>query len=97
MFGVENSGSVVTVGLFEKANNGTLLIDNVSEIPLETQTKILRVLTDQKFYRVNGNKEIFTNIRFLSSSSKDLRKQIELGNFREDLFRCRNKTAQSSK
>jgi len=86
LFGVENSGSVVTVGLFEKANNGTLLIDNVSEIPLETQTKILRVLTDQKFYRVNGNKEIFTNIRFLSSSSKDLRKQIELGNFREDLF-----------
>ena len=62
------------------------MIDNVSEIPLETQTKILRVLTDQKFHRVNGNKEILTNIRFLSSTSKNLRKEIELGNFREDLF-----------
>ena len=50
-----------TLPVFEKANNGTLLIDNVSEIPLETQTKILRVLTDQKFHRVNGNKEILTN------------------------------------
>jgi len=86
LFGVENSDKTTTVGFFEKANNGTLLIDNVSEIPLETQTKILRVLTDQKFHRVNGNKEIFTNIRFLSTSSKSLRKEIELGNFREDLF-----------
>ena len=85
-FGIENPDSTITVGFFEKANNGTLLIDNVSEIPLETQTKILRVLTDQKFHRVNGNKEILTNIRFLSSTSKNLRKEIELGNFREDLF-----------
>ena len=86
LFGIENPDSTITVGFFEKANNGTLLIDNVSEIPLETQTKILRVLTDQKFHRVNGNKEILTNIRFLSSTSKNLRKEIELGNFREDLF-----------
>ena len=86
LFGINNPDSTITVGFFEKANNGTLLIDNVSEIPLETQTKILRVLTDQKFYRVNGNKEILTNIRFLSSTSKNLRKEIELGNFREDLF-----------
>jgi len=86
LFGIENPDSTITLGFFEKANNGTLLIDNVSEIPLETQTKILRVLTDQKFYRVNGNKEILTNIRFLSSTSKNLRKEIELGNFREDLF-----------
>lgn len=86
LFGVENLDSTITVGFFEKANNGTLLIDNVSEIPLETQIKILRVLTDQKFHRVNGNKEILTNIRILSSTSKNLRKEIELGNFREDLF-----------
>ena len=86
LFGVENKDGSTTVGFFEKANNGTLLIDNVSEIPLETQTKILRVLTDQKFYRLNGNKQIYTNVRFLSSSSKDLRKEIELGNFREDFF-----------
>jgi len=86
LFGVENLDSTITVGFFEKANNGTLLIDNVSEIPLKTQIKILRVLTDQKFHRVNGNKEILTNIRILSSTSKNLRKEIELGNFREDLF-----------
>ena len=86
LFGVENLDSTITVGFFEKANNGTLLIDNVSEIPLETQIKILRVLTDQKFHRVNGNKEILTNIRILSSTSKNLRKEIEIGNFREDLF-----------
>ena len=86
LFGVENLDSTITVGFFEKANNGTLLIDNVSEIPLKTQIKILRVLTDQKFHRVNGNKEILTNIRILSSTSKNLRKEIEIGNFREDLF-----------
>ena len=86
LFGVENSDGSIAVGFFEKANNGTLLIDNVAEIPLETQTKILRVLTDQKFHRVNGTKEISTNIRFLSSTSKNVREEIELRNFREDLF-----------
>ena len=55
-------------GFFEKANYGTLLIDNVSEIPLETQTKILRVLTEQKFHRVGGDKHISTDVRVLSST-----------------------------
>jgi two-component system nitrogen regulation response regulator NtrX len=86
LFGVEKKDGTIMSGFFEKANHGTLLIDNVSEIPLETQTKILRILTDQKFHRVGGDKHISTNVRVLSSTNKDLRKEIEIGNFREDLF-----------
>ena len=63
-----------------------MLIDNVSEIPLDTQVKILRVLTDQKFRRVNGTKNILTNVRVFATTSKDLRNEIINGNFREDLF-----------
>ena len=70
----------------EKANKGTLLIDQVSEIPLAIQSKILRVLTDQKFKRVNGNNDINVDVRLICSSSKDLKQEVELGNFREDLF-----------
>ena len=86
LFGLEKNDGTIMQGFFEKANNGTLLIDNVSEIPLETQTKILRVLTEQKFHRVGGDKHISTNVRVLSSTSKDLRIEIEAGNFREDLL-----------
>jgi two-component system nitrogen regulation response regulator NtrX len=86
LFGVEKKDGTIMSGFFEKANHGTLLIDNVSEIPLETQTKILRILTEQKFHRVGGDKHISTNVRVLSSTNKDLRKEIEIGNFREDLF-----------
>ncbi len=86
LFGSENSDGTVTNGFFEKAKDGTLLIDEVSEIPLETQAKILRVLTDQKFKRVNGLKEINVNIRIISTSSKDIREEVNKGNFREDLY-----------
>ena len=86
LFGSENSDGTVTNGFFEKAKDGTLLIDEVSEIPLETQAKILRVLIDQKFKRVNGLKEINVNIRILSTSSKDIREEVNKGNFREDLY-----------
>jgi len=86
LFGSENSNDTTNYGFFEQAKNGTLLIDEVSEIPLETQAKILRVLIDQKFKRVNGNKEINVNVRIISTSSKNIRKEIDDGNFREDLF-----------
>ena len=62
------------------------MIDEVSEVPLETQAKILRVLIDQKFRRVNGSKEINVNIRIISTSSKDIREEVNKGNFREDLY-----------
>ena len=85
LFGLENNDKIVS-GIFEKSNNGTLLIDNISDVPLQTQGKILRVLSDQKFHRVNGANEISVNIRVICSTSKNLKEEIALGNFREDLF-----------
>ena len=86
LFGIENKDGSILQGFFEKADKGTLLIDNVSEIPLDTQVKILRVLTEQKFRRVDGTKNILTNVRVFTTTSKDLRNEIINGNFREDLF-----------
>jgi two-component system, NtrC family, nitrogen regulation response regulator NtrX len=86
LFGIKKSDGTIIQGFFEKSNKGTLLIDNVSDVPLETQAKILRVLTEQKFRRVGDDKEITTDVRVLTSSSKDLREEILAGNFREDLF-----------
>lgn len=85
LFGSENNDKIIS-GIFEKTNNGTLLIDNISDVPLQTQGKILRVLSDQKFHRVNGSNEISVNIRVMSSTSKNLKEEIASGNFREDLF-----------
>jgi len=86
LFGSENSDGVANDGFFEKAKDGTLLIDEVSEIPLETQAKILRVLIDQKFKRVNGVQEINVNVRIISTTSKNIREEVDQGNFREDLY-----------
>ena len=86
LFGSENSDGKISYGLFEKAKDGTLLIDEITEIPLETQAKILRVLIDQKFKRVKGTKEINVNIRIISTTSKNIREEINKGNFREDLY-----------
>ena len=62
------------------------MIDQVSEIPLVIQSKILRVLIDQKFKRLNGNNDINVDVRLICSSSKDLKDEIKIGNFREDLY-----------
>jgi len=86
LFGSENENGTFNYGFFEKAKEGTLLIDEVSEIPLETQAKILRVLIDQKFRRVNGTNEVNTNVRIISTSSKNIREEVDNGNFREDLY-----------
>ncbi len=86
LFGEEKDNGSITYGALEKANKGTLLIDQISEIPLDIQSKILRVLTDQKFKRVNGNSDVSVDVRLICSSSKDLKKEIQIGNFREDLF-----------
>ncbi len=86
LFGEEKIDGSISYGALEKANRGTLLIDHVSEIPLDIQSKILRVLIDQKFKRINGNNDINVDVRLICSSSKDLKKEIEIGNFREDLF-----------
>ena len=86
LFGEEKGNGSISYGALEKANQGTLLIDQVSEIPLEIQSKILRVLTDQKFKRLNGNDDINVDVRLICSSSKDLKDEIVTGNFREDLY-----------
>jgi two-component system nitrogen regulation response regulator NtrX len=86
LFGEEKENGSISYGSLEKANKGTLLIDQISEIPLDIQSKILRVLTDQKFKRVNGNNDVSVDVRLICSSSKDLKKEIQIGNFREDLF-----------
>ena len=86
LFGSENKDGTINYGFFEQAKDGTLLIDEISEIPLETQAKILRVLIEQKFKRINGSKEINVNVRIISTSSKDIREEVDIGNFREDLY-----------
>ena len=86
LFGEEKSNGVISYGALEKANKGTLLIEQVSEIPLDIQSKILRVLIDQKFKRINGNTDINVDVRLICSSSENLKNEIDLGNFREDLY-----------
>ncbi len=86
LFGEEKDNGSISYGALEKANEGTLLIDQVSEIPLGIQSKILRVLTDQKFKRLNGSSDINVDVRIICSSSKDLKEEIKIGNFREDLY-----------
>ena len=86
LFGEEKINGSISYGALEKANRGTLLIDQVSEIPLDIQSKILRVLIDQKFKRQNGYNDVNVDVRLICSSSKDLKDEIKKGNFREDLY-----------
>ena len=86
LFGEEFDDGNISFGALERANKGTLLIDEVSEIPYETQANVLRVLIDQKFKRVNGSKDINVNIRLISSTSKNLDQLVKEKKFREDLF-----------
>jgi two-component system nitrogen regulation response regulator NtrX len=85
LFGVEN-GETRKTGLFELAHNGTLYLDEVSDMPLETQGKILRVLIDQTFTRVGGQNRVQVDARVICSTTRDLRAETEVGRFREDLY-----------
>ena len=86
LFGEEKNDGSIVYGALEKSTGGILLIDEISEIPLETQSKILRVLIDQKFKRINGNHDINVDVRIICSSSKNIKNEIKNGNFREDLY-----------
>ncbi|MEE8438759.1 MAG: sigma-54 dependent transcriptional regulator [Micropepsaceae bacterium] len=86
LFGSETEEGARKIGLLELAHGGTLLLDEVADMPLETQGKILRVLIDQTFQRVGGSTRVEVDVRVISSSTRDLRKEIELGRFREDLY-----------
>ena len=85
IFGIFKNGELIK-GHLEKANHGTLFIDNVHDLPLDVQNKILRVITDQRFKRLNDTTDITVNFRLISSSSINLAKEVSDGNFREDLF-----------
>ncbi len=87
-FGTEDpqTGKTQRIGALEEAHQGTLYIDEVADMPLETQAKILRVLVAQRFQRVGGSSKVKVDVRVVSSSSKNLHKMIEDGEFREDLF-----------
>jgi two-component system nitrogen regulation response regulator NtrX len=86
LFGEESDGKLVRPGLLELADGGTLYLDEVSDMPLSTQARILRVLTDQSFVRVGGNRQIGVDVRVVSSTSRDLNVEMEENRFREDLF-----------
>jgi len=74
------------VGRFELANHGTLLLDEVSEIPAGLQAKLLRVLQEREFERVGGNRTIKVNVRIIATSNRDLISYVEKGDFRQDLY-----------
>ncbi len=87
LFGIEASpGMTRKIGALEEAHSGTLYIDEVGDMPRETQSKILRVLIDQSFQRVGGVAKVTVDVRLISSSSRDLSLAIQDGSFREDLF-----------
>lgn len=87
LFGMEEGdGNITKVGALEEAHGGTLYIDEVSDMPLETQGKILRVLVEQRFHRVGGGTKVKVDVRIISSTSKNLQNEMQTGRFREDLF-----------
>jgi len=87
LFGIENKdGMVVKTGLLEAAHNGTLYLDEVSDMPSETQGKLLRLLVEQQFHRLGGHNDVQVDVRVITSTSHDLSKYVEAGKFREDLY-----------
>jgi len=87
LFGVVAEDSVsVKTGLLERAHNGTLYIDEVADMPMETQGKLLRLLVDQRFQRIGGSENVQVDIRLITSTSRDLERETEMGRFREDLY-----------
>ncbi|MCK5778424.1 MAG: sigma-54-dependent Fis family transcriptional regulator [Rhodospirillales bacterium] len=87
LFGVEGTNSAARkVGMFERAHQGTLLLDEIGDMPLETQGKIVRVLQEQIFERVGGSAQVQVDVRVIASTTKDLTAEINAGNLREDLY-----------
>ena len=86
IFGFENTNGLKTLGALEKANGGTIFLDEVSELPMEIQGKLLKVIVENSISRVGSNKKIQVNLRFISATSLNLSEKIRNKNFREDLF-----------
>jgi two-component system nitrogen regulation response regulator NtrX len=85
LFGSEEGG-IVRPGLLEHAHGGTLFLDEIADMPLTTQGKILRVLTDQSYHRIGGQRPVKVDVRVLSATSRNLQEEIGAGRFREDLY-----------
>jgi two-component system nitrogen regulation response regulator NtrX len=85
LFGSESDGTM-RPGLLEHAHGGTLFLDEIADMPLTTQAKILRVLTDQSYHRIGGQRPVRVDVRVLSATSRNLQEEINAGRFREDLF-----------
>jgi len=86
LFGVEEGPEIVRPGLLEQAHGGTLFLDEIADMPLTAQGKILRVLTDQSFVRIGGQRTVKVDVRVVSATSRTLADEIEAGRFREDLY-----------
>ncbi|MDE2375310.1 MAG: sigma-54-dependent Fis family transcriptional regulator, partial [Hyphomicrobiales bacterium] len=88
LFGVDasNGSEARKAGALEEAHGGTLFIDEIADMPRETQNKILRVLVDQTFQRVGGSTKVTVDVRVVSSTSRDIEADIAAGKFREDLY-----------
>ncbi len=86
LFGCENTETGVKLGLLEQAHGGVMFFDEISDMPLGTQSKILRVLVDQKFVRVGGTEKIHVDMRVISSTNKNLQEEIAAGRLREELY-----------
>ncbi len=86
LFGTEDGGELARPGLLEQAHGGTLFLDEIADMPLSTQGKILRVLTDQSFTRVGGQRMVKVDMRVVSSTARNLADEIAAGHFREDLY-----------
>ena len=87
LFGVEDDeGNSTKIGLLERAHNGTLYLDEVADMPMETQGKLLRLLVEQRFRRLGGKDDVQVDVRVITSSSRDLGKEVGIGKFREDLY-----------
>jgi len=86
LFGTESEGQARKIGALEEAHGGILYLDEIADMPRETQAKILRVLTEQQFERVGGTRRVRVNVRVVSSTAQDLEALIAKGQFREDLF-----------
>jgi two-component system, NtrC family, nitrogen regulation response regulator NtrX len=86
LFGTEDHVGPRKVGALEEAHTGTLYIDEIADMPIETQSKVLRVLVEQKFQRVGGGPKVSVDVRIISSTSRDLERDMAEGRFREDLY-----------
>lgn len=86
LFGSTTEDGQTKTGLLEKAHNGTLYLDEVADMPMETQGKLLRLLVEQRFQRLGETDDVQVDVRVITSTSRDLEKEARLGRFREDLY-----------